>query len=293
MVHGLLSSPLTWTTMFNDLRADPVLRDKYQFWFYLYPTGNPFLTAAADLRTALQRLRAEVDPNRADRAFDQMVLVGHSMGGLVSKVLTQDSRDDFWKLVSNDPFGQLKAEPETRQEFQRLFFFDEQPSVRRVIFLATPHHGSGYSPGLPGSLAKRFIRLPQKMLMAAQDLAKENPGSAGKELSRYHRLPTSIDLLDPGDPALELLAARPAPSGVLYHSVVGLSSGKVPDGSDGVVPFESAHLPDAASEVIVQADHMHVHHHPRAVLEVRRILYEHMRTAQPQGVVPALLGRPQ
>jgi pimeloyl-ACP methyl ester carboxylesterase len=293
MVHGLLSSPLTWTTMFNDLRADPVLRDKYQFWFYLYPTGNPFLTAAADLRTALQRLRAEVDPRHEDRAFDQMVLVGHSMGGLVSKVLTQDSGTDFWHLVSNEPFGQLRAEQETRQEFQRLFFFDEQPSVRRVIFLATPHHGSGLSPALPGMLAKRFIRLPQKMLLAAQDLAKENPNSAGKELSRYHRLPTSIDLLDPGDPALELLAARSAPQGVLYHSVVGLSSGKVPDGSDGVVPFESAHLPSAASEVIVPADHMHVHQHPRAVLEVRRILYEHLRTAQPRGVIPAVLGRPE
>jgi pimeloyl-ACP methyl ester carboxylesterase len=294
MVHGLLSSPLTWTTMFNDLRADPVLRDRYQFWFYLYPTGNPFLTAAADLRQALQRLRNEVDPRREDQAFDQMVLVGHSMGGLVSKLLTQDSRDDFWKLVSKEPFQQLRAEQDTRQEFQRLFYFEEQPSVRRVIFLATPHHGSDLVPALPGQLAIKFIRLPKKMITAMQDLSKENPNfPAGQEIARYHRLPTSLDLLAPGEPALELLAARPAPQGVLYHSVVGVSCGKVPDGSDGVVPFESAHLASAASEVIVQADHMHVHHHPRAVQEVRRILLEHLRTAQPRPVIQPVLGPPQ
>jgi pimeloyl-ACP methyl ester carboxylesterase len=294
MVHGLLSSPLTWTTMFNDLRADPVLRERYQFWFYLYPTGNPFLTAAADLRQALYRLRNEVDPRHQDGAFDQMVMVGHSMGGLVSKVLTQDSGNDFWKLVSNEPFQQLKAELETKQEFQRLFFFDEQPSVRRVIFLATPHHGSGLSPGLPGQLAIKFIQLPQKMISAAQDLAKENPGApAGKEISRYRRLPTSIDLLAPGDPALELLAARTAPPGVLFHSVVGISSGKAPTGSDGVVPYESAHLEGAASEIIVPADHMNVHHHPRAVLEVRRILLEHLRSLEQRPAIVPVLGHPQ
>ena len=31
----------------------------------------------------------------------------------------------------------------------------------------------------------------------------------------------------------------------------------------------------------------------RAVLEVRRILLEHLRSVQPQGVIPAALGRPQ
>src|SRR5262249_35041719 len=83
MTHGLLSAPLTWTPLFNDLRADPVLREHFQFWFSLYPTGNPYLATAADLRLALAHLRSELDPHRRDPALDQMVFVGHSMGGLV------------------------------------------------------------------------------------------------------------------------------------------------------------------------------------------------------------------
>ncbi len=42
MVHGLWSSPMTWMEMFNDLLAYPEIRSNYQFWFYLYPTGQPF-----------------------------------------------------------------------------------------------------------------------------------------------------------------------------------------------------------------------------------------------------------
>src|SRR5262249_30858082 len=138
MVHGLISSPLTWTTMFNDLRADPELRQRYQFWFYLYPTGNPYLETAAELRETLDRAFMEVDPHGEDAALDEMVLVGHSMGGLVSRLLTETSGNDFWRLVSNRPFDSLKVKPETRAALQRVFFFERDPSARRVVFIGTP-----------------------------------------------------------------------------------------------------------------------------------------------------------
>ena len=110
LVHGLLSSPVTWAPMFNDLQADPVLRERFQFWVYFYPTGNPYLATAADLRQNLDAIRADLDPQHQDPALDQMVLVGHSMGGLVSQLLTVDGGDDFWKLVSDEPIQQVKAE---------------------------------------------------------------------------------------------------------------------------------------------------------------------------------------
>src|SRR5262249_41380754 len=97
LVHGLLSSPLTWAPLFNDLRADPRIRERFQFWVYFYPTGNPYLATAADLRKNLARLRADFDPEHKDAALDRMVFVGHSMGGLVSKLMTTDSGDDFWE----------------------------------------------------------------------------------------------------------------------------------------------------------------------------------------------------
>jgi pimeloyl-ACP methyl ester carboxylesterase len=280
MVHGLLSSPLTWTPMFNDLRADPGLRERFQFWFYLYPTGNPYLVTAADLRETLARLRAELDPQHRDAALDHMVLVGHSMGGLVSKLLTVDSGDDFWHLVSKESFAQIKAQPETRAELGRIFFFEAQPFVKRVIFLGTPHHGSKLSPSPPGRLAARLVQLPKSLLEASQDLVRENPmlgpKGEGKEGHSLGRLPTSVDLLAPGAPALEILAARRAPPGVHYHSIIGEVFGKGDKGGDGVVSVASAHLPGVDSELVVPADHFHVHHHPRAVLEVRRILQEHL-----------------
>src|SRR5438445_5378184 len=145
LVHGLLSSPATWAKMFNDLRADPVIRQHFQFWGYLYPTGDSYFLTAADLRQRLADLRAELDPHHKDSSLDDMVCVGHSMGGLISKLLTVESGDSYWQLVSARPFDSLKLEPAARDELHRLFFFQAEPSVRRVIFLATPHHGSSLS----------------------------------------------------------------------------------------------------------------------------------------------------
>jgi pimeloyl-ACP methyl ester carboxylesterase len=285
MVHGLLSSPLTWTPLFNELRADPELRRHYQFWFYRYPTGNPYLATAADLRQALARLRNDLDPEHRDAAFDHMVFVGHSMGGLVSKLVTQDSAGDFWRLVSKEPFNEIKAEPQSRAELQRVFFFEQQPGVRRVIFMGTPHHGSRLSPSLPARLLSKLVRLPSDLMDAASDVAQENPGV----WSSAH-VPNSLDLLSPGAPALELLAARAAPAGVHYHSVIGIAFGEGIRGTDTIVPYTSAHIDGVDSEVIVPAVHTTVHHHPRAVLEVRRILREHLGelgSGANSGLVPA------
>jgi pimeloyl-ACP methyl ester carboxylesterase len=295
MVHGLLSSPLTWAPMFNDLRADPVLRERYQFWFYLYPSGNPYLATAADLRVALDKLRHDLDPQGQDPALGQMVCVGHSMGGLVSHLLTADSRDDFWRLVSDKPFADVRGRPEVRDELERVFYFDRQPAVRRVVFLGTPHHGSKLSPTLPARLVVQLVRLPMGLADAARELAKDDPDGPGAKLKR---LPTSVDLLAPGAAALELLAARPRPEGVHFHSIVGVAppstsvfgltlvSGDRGEKTDGVVPYTSAHLDAAESELVVAADHFHIHHHPRAVLEVRRILLEHLRDLRYGDIQP-------
>ncbi len=282
LVHGLLSSPLTWTPLFNELQGDPAIRNKYQFWFYLYPTGDPYLETAADLHQSLARLRAELDPQGRDAALGQMVLVGHSMGGLVSKLMTVSSGEDFWRLVSKEPFEALKGAPADRDELRRVFFFQEDPAVKQVIFLGTPHHGSKLSPSAPARLVANFIRLPQRLVMATQDLAQENPGfwPANGKSAHKPQLPTSIDLLSPGAPALELLAAERATPGVHYHSIIGVAFGKGKDGSDGVVPYASAHIDGVDSEIVVPADHFRVHQHAGAMLEVRRILREHAQAVR-------------
>jgi hypothetical protein len=213
-----------------------------------------------------------------------MVFVGHSMGGLIAKMLTIDSGDDFWHLASREPIQQVKFSPETRATLQDLFYFTAQPCVRRVVFLATPHHGSKLSPSLPARLAEQFIHLPKDLRQTAHEASREDPhllAGLGKG-----RVPTSLDLLAPGAPALELLAARPKPPGVHYHSIIGEIFGKGRDGSDGVVPYTSAHLDGVDSEVVVPASHLTVHNHPRAVLEVWRILLEHLREASGRSDFP-------
>ncbi len=290
MVHGLLSSPLTWAPMFNDLRADPELRERFQFWFYLYPTGGPYLEPAADLREDLAKLRRELDPQGRDPALDHMVFVGHSMGGLVSHLMTVDSGNDFWSLFSDEPFSELKASAETRADFEPLFFFTQQPCVERVVFIGTPHRGSKLGPSLPGRLAAHFVALPKTLKQSAHDLLQANPGVPWKS-----RLPTSVDLLAPDAPALKVLVSKPRPPGVHFHSIIGQAPpsstvlevgsffGENDERSDGVVPYSSAHLDDVESEIVVEADHNHVHQHPLAVREVQRILMEHWQTAAQTG----------
>jgi pimeloyl-ACP methyl ester carboxylesterase len=279
MIHGLWSSPMTWMQMFNDLRASPEIRDHYQFWFYLYTTGQPFWISAAQLRRDLAEVRAVLDPYRQEPALDQMVLVGHSMGGLVARLQTIDSRDDFWRLVSDQPFDLITAKPKVRRELASTFFFQPNPSVRRVVTIGTPHRGSRFSNLTTQWLASKLIHLPRALIISQQALFRDN-----RELIRDDELlkiETSIDSLAPESPFFAAMLAGHRAPWVKYHNIIGLVPergllGKLAAGSDGVVAYESAAMDDVESEVIVPSDHIVIHAHPRAVLEVKRILLDHL-----------------
>jgi len=286
MVHGLWSSPITWMEMYNDLRSDPQVRDHYQFWFYLYPTGQPFWISATQMREDLAQMRREVDPGRDYPALDEMVLVGHSMGGLISKLQTVESADEFWRTMSDHPFAELQADPETVRALATTFYFRPNPSIRRVVTLGTPHRGSPFSNDLTRWAGNKLISLPRKMIDGRNQLLAQN-----KHFFRANApidVKTSIDSLSPDSPVLPtLLAARPGPW-ITYHNVVGRDPNPgwrkyfVEDG-DGVVPFSSARLdnmPQLESQIVVSADHSNVHRHPQSVLEVRRVLFEQLSELQ-------------
>jgi hypothetical protein len=174
--------------------------------------------------------------------------------------------------------------PDARDELQQTFFFKREPCVKRVVFVGTPHRGSKLSPSPLGRLAAHLAQMPSDLLTARADLIKDNPDLA--KLLRERALPTSVDLLAPESKALQLMANRPRPEKVHYHTIAGVTStattvfdrllaGDLGDPGDGVVPYKSARIDDADSELVVRADHFHVHHHPLAIQEVRRILMEH------------------
>ena len=84
-VHGTASSVGRWADMLNDLLNDTRVRDRFQFWFFSFPSGSPIAYSAMLLRDALTEAVAQLDPEGADRALHEMVLVGHSQGACSSR----------------------------------------------------------------------------------------------------------------------------------------------------------------------------------------------------------------
>ncbi len=278
MVHGIWSSPMTWMEMFNDLQADPEIRRKYQFWFYLYPTGEPMAFSAARLRDDLQQIRHDCDPYHRNDHLDEMVVVGHSMGGLISQMLTLNSSNKLWNSVSSKPVEELKANDETKSEIRRVFFFESNPSIDRVVTIASPYHGSSLSNRFTRWLSGSLVWLPAKTYQLSQVVFEQDDKHWWERFSAPR---TSLDSLTKKSGVLRLIRETRMPDDVKHHNIVGVKRGtSQSDWTDGVVSYRSAHCEDVASEKIVRASHSEVHRHPDAVAEVRRILLEHLRETQ-------------
>jgi pimeloyl-ACP methyl ester carboxylesterase len=175
-VHGLLSSPRTWVDLANDLRVVPGFNDCFQVWAFRYNTGQPFLAAAARLRQDLDEIVRTVDPEGKDPALRHMVLLGHSMGGLVSKLQVVDSQDELWRAVANRPLEQINADLRSREELAKLFFFGPRVNVRRVVMIATPHRGSPWAKRPVGKLAAHCVRTDPETRARFHRLTASNPG---------------------------------------------------------------------------------------------------------------------
>lgn len=178
-VHGTASSPARWAQMANEIVGDPELAQKFQCWFFIYNTGDPIPYSALRLREALDEVVKDVDPEDKNSALRRMVVIGHSQGGLLAKMLVVNSGDKLWDNISKVPFDQAKLRPETRDLVRRTLFIEPLPFVRRVVFIATPHRGSFLANNWLGSIAKRLIRLPGNLLSIGADLNRGMPLPAG------------------------------------------------------------------------------------------------------------------
>jgi len=292
MVHGLISSPLAWIPMLNELLRDPTIQQRYQFLLFMYPTGVPVPTAAALLRDSLQELERTYNASGRDAEAARMVLLGHSMGGLLSHMMTVDSGDRLWQINTFRRFEDMLGPPAVLAELRHYLFFEHQPYVSRVVFLATPHRGSDLSRGFVGRLGASLIAEPDQIGNLLTQLIKDNPNTFER---RFRRLPSSVETLEPDSKILEALLQMPAnPKIVTFHSIIGSNrpSGKH-ESTDGIVPYHSAHFDGVASELVVPSDHS-VQKSQDAIREVRRILLEHLGPSQvaarpPVAQTPALL----
>ncbi len=275
-VHGLRSSPAAWLKVMNEIRGDPNLRERYQVWLFMYPTGTPFPYSASKLRKSLLELRDVVDPDHSDRALERGVLVGHSMGGLISRLMISESGDALWNLVGTRPFDELNATPERKGMLRDMFFFEPHPMITRAVFIATPHRGSELGDQFIGRLADRLIRLPSSLRRTYRALLVENGRDFFTPEVRSG-LPTSIDELRPDNRLLKAMNTLPVRPGLEAHSVIGRKDPLDPieQSTDGIVAYTSSHIDWAVSEKVVKGDHG-CQDTPETIEELRRILTLHL-----------------
>src|SRR5262245_15081585 len=177
IIHGLYSDPQSCADLVNDLHSAPGFASKFQIWVYRYPTGEGILRSAATLRDEMQAAVAALDPQRADPALQQMVLIGHSMGGLIAKLQVTSSGERIWARVANRPLEEIVSTEEIRAELARLCYFEPSPHVTRVIFIATPHCGALPSSALLGKSASHLVEPAPDELAMHRQLMADNPGT--------------------------------------------------------------------------------------------------------------------
>jgi len=264
VIHGLKDSQATWTPMINKLRGDAVIRKHYQFWFYSYPSGYPFAYSAAILRQELDEVEKQFPK------LKPMVVIGHSMGGCISRVLLTDSGNQLWIKIFGRPPDEVQLSPKTREYFRQELFFRHRPEIGRVIFIASPLRGANMASGWIGWLASLIIHESTQSSEASQEMLRVT--STREEELKPKRRANSVDSLSPKSRFLHALNTIPITPGVPYHTIIGdRGRGDSPNSSDGVVPYWSSHMDGAKTEEIVPSDHS-AHQNPQAIDDVLRIL---------------------
>lgn len=266
-VHGLISTPRMWRNVINELERDPEIRRNYQCAVFAYPTGNPPLYSAMRLREELDKFHKRYPAAR------DTVLVGHSMGGILSRTQVISLRRENWNVIGEDKASRIFERTPKGSIVDRSTRFEANSRIGRAIFICAPHRGSEMAIGGIGSIGMRLISLPG-------DLVSTATATLGDSISLItgdaNRLPNSVVGLSPNNPTYRVLDS--VPIRVPHHSIIGdRGKGDTPKSSDGVVEYWSSHLKSAASEKIVPGPHGACEL-PETIEELRRILHVHLKS---------------
>ncbi len=277
MLHGLASSPEAWVNVANEVLGDEELRQNFQIWQVYYPTNFPLAFNNKLIKEALERTLKDLDPQGRHRASRDMVLVGHSMGGVLSRLMVSDSGDVLWRGLLDSFDVQGKREEELRKKLGPYLYFKPVPQVTRAVFIAAPHRGTSFAENHFSRFISGLIKLPATVFGRVTEIAKllVDPNSAAP--LALTRPINSINNLSDQDPFVRQSAKLPIASTVKYHSIMGNDTPNLPlpMSTDGVVPYASAYLDGAQSELVVNSWHS-VQETPEAIVEVRRILHLHL-----------------
>ncbi|MDP3851699.1 MAG: hypothetical protein Q8Q59_14430 [Luteolibacter sp.] len=275
-VHGLVSSPDAFKNLINELAPEPWFRRRYQIWLYNYPTGNPWIFSSMKFRELMRETCAYARTKGHDRNLNRMVVVSHSMGGLITRSSVTDPKSVFYDANYTKPLDQLKVSAESRELIRNAALYQPLTEPERVVFLAVPHRGSPMATLRPAVWISKLIRLPKTLTIELFDNTMLAMGDVVQGDDPSQRLPTSINSLSPANRATIALNRLALPRNIVFHSVIG-DRGKcnTPDSSDGVVPYWSSHVTPVASEKIVPCNHS-VPDSPAAAEELKRILRLHL-----------------
>lgn len=272
MIHGLGSSPLTWAGVSNAVWGDPVLRARYQIWHVVYQTNAPMLVARRRVQEYLDRAWQILDPEGDDRARHNIVLVGHSLGGVVARILTADSGDVLWDAAFVTPSAGMRGDATDLKVVDETFHFSSYSGVRRAIFIAAPHRGTPTARRWFGRLARVLVGRRSPEIDSLRRIAEANPEAVRPELRGLYLRGwvNSISTLQEAQPvraASERLLPR---RGIPYHTIAGALP-RYGFQSDGAVPLSSTELDGAESTYVLRHGH-DLHEDPEAIAEISRIL---------------------
>ena len=273
LVHGTASSTVRWAELVNELEADRTISERYQVWLYRYDSGNPIGFSGGIFRQALAETVQELDPDGRDPALQQMVVIGHSQGGLLTKLTVVDSGDRFWSRLSRKALDDLNLLDEEREVVRRSAFFEPLPFVKRVVFVATPHRGSYLTLQRLGRWAASLVEVPNGLSQLTFDFVTRNKDDL--LIRSLDRPTTAIDNMTPKNPFLRTLLELSIATDVHAHSIIAVEGDGPPEaGADGVVQYKSAYLKGVDSTLVVNSNHS-CQGNFATIEEIRRILREH------------------
>ena len=278
MIHGLASSPEAWINVANEIMGDERLARNYQIWQVYYPTSHPIPLNNAAIRKAVTRTLQDFDPEGSHLASSDILLIGHSMGGVLSRLMVSSAGEHLWDALLEGKKLDRSVRREAREHLKDYLFFEPLPQIGRAVFIAAPHRGTPFADmGVARFIAGR-VTLPIKIVTTVIDPALQ---LLAPELKDEKQSFNGIANLSAKDSFIVNAAKLPISPAVPYHSIIGNDTPDLPlaEASDGIVPYSSSHLEGAASEKVIPSGHS-VQETPEAILEIRRIMHLHLDKAQ-------------
>lgn len=241
------------------------------------PTNAPLAFNQYAIRKAIQQTLLAFDPEGQNRASQDVVLIGHSMGGVLARLLVSESGDRFWKPIVKNYALEGEHKEKARKKLRNYAWFKPMPQASRAVFIAAPHRGTPFAENRFSRWMAGVVKLPVSVLGRVTEIAQLLVDPSSASAAPLTRPLNSISNLSDQDPFVRLAADLPIASNVPYHSIIGNDTPKLSleMSSDGVVPYNSSHLAGAQSEKVILSWHS-VQEKPEAIVEVRRILHEHL-----------------